>query len=101
MRKGEKLSRIKRREKLGGKGNGRWGEGHRKREEMSVMRMRDHWKINHVCQGNRLVAIKPPSAAWRESKETGDKAEEEGGRTASSFSLLKYLLVCLTKSEMG
>lgn len=37
-------------------------EGHRKREETSVMRMRDYSKINHVCQGNRPVAIEPPSA---------------------------------------
>lgn len=39
------------------------GEKDGRREEMSVMSMGDYWKINRVCQGNHLVAIKPPSAA--------------------------------------
>lgn len=40
-------------------------KGERTREEGGDERDvndRDYWKINHVCQGNRLLAIKPPSA---------------------------------------
>lgn len=46
------------------------------------MNDRDYWKINHVCQGNRLVAIKLPSAGLKGRKEgregegTRDKANE-------------------------
>lgn len=46
------MSRMKRRKKFGGKGNGTEGEGHRKEggDERDV-NDRDYWKINHVCQG--------------------------------------------------
>lgn len=29
------------------------------------MNDRDYWKICHICQGNGLLAVKPPSAIRR------------------------------------
>lgn len=100
LRKGRNWAEL-RGEREVREGNGREGEGHRKREEMSVMWMRDYWEINHVCQGNRLVAIKPPSAGWREGEGTRDKANEWRGHTSSEFYLLEYLVVCIAKFKIG
>lgn len=64
------------------KGKGTEWEGHREREgDERDVNDRDYWKINHACQGNRLLAIKPPSADWGEGRKEGKVRWGEEGES--------------------
>lgn len=65
IKKGKKLRRMNRRKTFNeGRviANSADGEGHTKSggDECDV-NDGDYWKINHVCQGNHPLAIRPPS----------------------------------------